>query len=196
MTFASPKPLTRSASNRTFLAAALSPFFVLVVFVLLVWPGTLIAQTIYSIDSGDTVRVTVFGEPDLSGEFSVDAQGRLNLALIGPISVRNLTTDQARAVIHDAYLDGYLRHPDVAVEIIAFRPFFILGEVNQPGSYDYVPGMNVLNAIAVGGGITYRGDEDDIEILRGNDNNRISIPATLATIVMPGDIIRISERYF
>jgi len=154
------------------------------------------AQTVYVMDSGDTVRVTVFGEPDLSGDFKVDASGRLNLALIGPIMVRNLTADQARQKIHDAYLDGYLRHPDVAVEIIAFRPFFITGEVNQPGSYDYVPGMNVLNAIAVGGGLTYRGDEDDIEILRGQDASRVVIPATLATIVMPGDIVRVAERYF
>lgn len=196
MTFASPKQHPRPTPTNPIVAAALSLFCVLMVLVFVIWPGTLIAQTIYSIDSGDTVRVTVFGEPELSGEFSVDAQGRLNLALIGPVSVRNLTTDQASAVILDAYLDGYLRHPDIAVEIIAFRPFFILGEVNQPGSYEYVPGMNVLNAIAVGGGITYRGDEDDIEILRGNDNNRISTPATLATIVMPGDIVRISERYF
>ncbi|MEQ9345250.1 MAG: polysaccharide biosynthesis/export family protein [Thalassospira sp.] len=188
MTIATPKPFNRSSR---LLVATLA-----VLFVLMVWPGHLIAQTIYAIDSGDTVRVTVFGEPDLSGEFTVDAQGRLNLALIGPVPVRNLTADQTRILIHDAYQDGYLRHPDIAVEIIAFRPFFILGEVNQPGSYKYVPGMNVLNAIAVGGGITYRGDEDDIEILRGNDNNRISLPATLATIVMPGDIVRIAERYF
>jgi polysaccharide export outer membrane protein len=154
------------------------------------------AQTIYVMDSGDMVRVTVFGEPDLSGDFKVDATGRLNLALIGPVMVRNLTADQARQKIHDAYLDGYLRHPDVAVEIVAFRPFFITGEVNQPGSYDYVPGMNVLNAIAVGGGLTYRGDEDDIEILRGQDASRVVIPANLATIVMPGDIVRVAERYF
>lgn len=154
------------------------------------------AQTVYVINSGDTLRITVFGEPDLSGDFTVDASGQLNLALIGPVTVSNLTADQARIKIHDAYLDGYLRHPDVAVEIIAFRPFFILGEVNQPGSYDYVPGMNVLNAIALGGGLTYRGDEDDIEILRGHDTDRITLPATLATIVLPGDIIRVAERYF
>ncbi|KJE34256.1 polysaccharide biosynthesis protein [Thalassospira sp. HJ] len=171
--------------------------FALFIFILTLMsaPGAQ-AQTIYVMDSGDTVRVTVFGEPDLSGEFKVDAMGRLNLALIGPIEVRNLTPDQARQKIHDAYLDGYLRHPDIAVEIIAFRPFFIMGEVNQPGSYDYVPGMNVLNAIAVGGGLTYRGDEDDIEILRGHDASRVVIPATLATIVMPGDIVRVAERYF
>ena len=154
------------------------------------------AQTIYSLDSGDLVRVTVFGEPDLSGEFSIDAQGKLNLALIGPVFVRGMTTSQARTAIHDAYLDGYLRHPDIAVDVVAFRPFFIVGEVNQPGSYSFVPGMNVLNAIAIGGGMTYRGDEDDIEILRGNDTARVSIPANLATIVMPGDIVRIAERYF
>lgn len=154
------------------------------------------AQTIYPIDSGDTVKVTVFGERELSGEFTVDAQGKLNLALIGPIAVRNLTADQARVLIHDAYLDGYLRHPDIAVEVVAFRPFFILGEVNQPGSYGFVPGMNVLNAIALGGGITYRGDEDDIEILRGNDSNRVALEAKLNTIVMPGDIVRVTERYF
>lgn len=89
-----------------------------------------------------------------------------------------------------------MRHPDIAVEIVAFRPFFIMGEVNQPGSYDYVPGMNVLNAIAIGGGLSYRGDEDDIEILRGHDASRVVIPATIATIVMPGDIVRVAERYF
>lgn len=168
----------------------------IVLFVAMWLPAQASAQTVYTMGSGDTIRVTVFGEPDLSGDFTVDATGRLNLALIGPVDVRNLTADQVRQKIHDAYLDGYLRHPDVAVEIIAFRPFFIMGEVNQPGSYDYVPGMNVLNAIAVGGGMTYRGDEDDIEILRGNDSNRVAIPATLATIVMPGDIVRVAERYF
>lgn len=158
--------------------------------------GNGIAQTIHQIERGDTVRVTVFGEPDLSGDFIVDTQGRLNLALIGPVPVASLTPDQTRILIRDAYQDGYLRHPDVAVEIIAFRPIFIVGEVNQPGSYDYVPGMNVLNAIALGGGMTYRGKEDDIEILRGTEDNRISIPATLATPVMPGDTIRVAERYF
>lgn len=184
-----PKSLT-SGSIFRHLCAVLS-----LLFILLIAPAAP-AQTIYVMDSGDTVRVTVFGEPDMSGEFKVDATGRLNLALIGPIDVRNLTTDQARQKIHDAYLDGYLRHPDIAIEIIAFRPFFIMGEVNQPGSYDYVSGMNVLNAIAVGGGLTYRGNEDDIEILRGNDASRIIIPATLTTIVMPGDIVRVAERYF
>ncbi len=155
-----------------------------------------LAQTIHQIERGDTVRVTVFGEPNLSGDFTVDPQGRLNLALIGPVPVASLTPDQTRILIRDAYQDGYLRHPDVAVEIIAFRPIFIVGEVNQPGSYGYVPGMNVLNAIALGGGMTYRGKEDGIEILRGAEDNRISVPATLATPVMPGDTIRIAERYF
>ena len=170
--------------------------FIILLFVFLASATPTRAQTIYPIDSGDTVKVTVFGERELSGEFVVDAQGRLNLALIGPIAVRNLTADQARTVIHDAYLDGYLRHPGVAVEVIAFRPFFILGEVNQPGSYGFVPGMNVLNAIAIGGGMTYRGDEDDIEILRGNDSNRVALEAKLSTIIMPGDIVRVTERYF
>ncbi|MCC9621106.1 polysaccharide export protein [Thalassospira sp. MA62] len=154
------------------------------------------AQTIFTVDSGDTLNIRVFDEPALSGEFSVDAHGRIQPALIGPISVRGLTADQIAQNIKAAYRDGYLRHPEVRVEIIAFRPFFILGEVNQPGSYDYAPGMNVLSAIALGGGLTYRGDEDDIEITRGNDTNRRQIPATLATIVMPGDIVRIAERYF
>lgn len=186
-----------TASKRRFsngLRTVLIPLIAL--FSLMVVTVSATAQTIYVIDSGDTVRVTVFGEPDLSGDFKIDATGRLNLALVGPVDVRNLTADQARRKIQDAYLDGYLRNPDVAVEIIAFRPFFITGEVNQPGSYDYVPGMNVLNAIALGGGMTYRGDEDDIEILRGHDASRVVIPATLATIVMPGDIVRVAERYF
>jgi polysaccharide export outer membrane protein len=182
-----PKPID------THLAIAIS-LAVLLSLLMAIPPVT--AQTIYPIDSGDILRVTVFGEPDLSGDFTVDAQGRLNLALVGSISVRNLSADQTRQKIHDAYLDGYLRQPDIRVDVIAFRPFFILGEVNQPGSYDFVPGMNVLNAIAVGGGLTYRGDEDDIEILRGNDTSRVAIPANLATIVMPGDIVRVAERFF
>ncbi|KZB66890.1 polysaccharide biosynthesis protein [Thalassospira lucentensis] len=154
------------------------------------------AQTIYTIDSGDKLRITVFDEESLSGDFSVGADGSVTLPLIGTVKLRDLTPQAAQKTIANALADDYLRHPVVSIDVIHFRPVYIIGEVNEPGEYGYASGMNVLNAVALGGGYTYRADQDDIIIMRGRDDNRVEIQASEQSIVLPGDIIHITERYF
>ncbi len=158
--------------------------------------GGVHAQTVYTIDSGDKLRITVFDEESLSGDFSVGADGSVTLPLIGTVTLRDLTPQAAQQTIANVLADGYLRHPVVSIDVLHFRPVYIIGEVNEPGEYGYASGMNVLNAVALGGGYTYRADQDDIIIMRGRDDNRVEIQANEQSIVLPSDIIHITERYF
>ncbi|WP_245829618.1 polysaccharide biosynthesis/export family protein [Thalassospira alkalitolerans] len=176
---------------------AIGMFLPLWLLLILLVPGAIAhAQTIYTIDSGDELRITVFEENDLTGDFPVGSDGTITLPLAGKIELRDLTLQAAQNRITNTLAQGFLRHPVVSLEVIHFRPFYILGEVNDPGQYDYVSGMNILNAVALGGGFTYRADQDDIVILRGREDNRIKLPAAPNSIVLPGDIIRVTERYF
>ncbi|WP_339777593.1 polysaccharide biosynthesis/export family protein [uncultured Thalassospira sp.] len=154
------------------------------------------AQPVYTLGSGDKVRITVFGEPDLSGEFEVSGEGQLSLPLIGTVNASGKTLSTLGTDIESKLKDGYLVDPKVNVEVMNYRPFYILGEVKEPGSYPYVNGMSVLNAVALGGGFTYRADKDDILIIRGGDESRQPEKATPETIVLPGDIVRVEERFF
>lgn len=153
------------------------------------------AKSFYRLGAGDKLRIVVFGEDDLSGEFEVDSGGSLSLPLIGEIvaaakTPRDLERDVARTLS-----DGYLVNPRVSIEVLNYRPFFILGEVKEPGKYPYVNGMTVLNAVAVAGGYTYRARKDQIVIVRGGDSGRETM-AQEGSSVLPGDIIRVPERLF
>ncbi|OKH87458.1 polysaccharide biosynthesis/export family protein [Thalassospira sp. TSL5-1] len=154
------------------------------------------AQPVYTLGSGDKVRITVFGEPDLSGEFEVSGEGQISLPLIGIVSAGGKTLHELSSDIETKLKDGYLVDPKVSAEVMNYRPFYILGEVKEPGSYPFVNGMSVLNAVALGGGFTYRADKDDILIIRGGDESRKPEKATPETIVLPGDIVRVEERFF
>ena len=154
------------------------------------------AQDAYELGPGDRVRVTVFGEPDLSGDFQIDGQGNFPMALIGTVSAAGLSPRALEEHLATLYRDGYLVSPQIGVEVLNFRPFFILGEVRQPGSFPYREGLTVLNAVALAGGFTFRADEDDIEITRGGDTSKEPEEATLQTLVQPGDLIRVTERFF
>ncbi|OSQ40487.1 polysaccharide biosynthesis protein [Thalassospira mesophila] len=154
------------------------------------------AQPVYTLGSGDKVRITVFGEPDLSGEFEVSGEGQLSLPLIGTVSADGKTLRTLGTDIEAKLKEGYLVDPKVNVEVLNYRPFYILGEVKEPGSYPFVNGMSVLNAVALGGGFTYRADKSDILIIRGGDESRQPEKATPETIVLPGDIVRVEERFF
>lgn len=154
------------------------------------------AQDAYILGAGDRVKITVFGEPELSGEFQLDGQGQISLPLIGAVRALGETTRSFENQVAGLYADGYLVSPQVSVEVLNFRPFFILGEVNNPGSYPYREGLTVLNAVALAGGFTYRADEDDIEITRGGDTSVPPGAAALNTPVGPGDMIRVTERLF
>ena len=146
------------ANSSSVLQSALG--LLVLAFSLVVLIGGAVAQTAdrlsrdieYQLDAGDRVRVIVFNEPDLSGEFEVDGTGVVSLPLIGKVSARGLTARDFEDAIATALLDGYLKDPRVSIEVLNFRPFYIIGEVENGGEYDYVPDMTVLNAVALAGG--------------------------------------------
>ncbi|MEM7398226.1 MAG: polysaccharide biosynthesis/export family protein [Pseudomonadota bacterium] len=154
-----------------------------------------LAQSVdYKLGSGDQVRITVFGQEDLSGEFELDGGGAFSMPLIGTVQALSQSPRQLEQIIASKLLDGYLKNPRVSVEVLNYRPFYILGEVNEPGSYPYRAGMTILNAAAMAGGFTYRADEGDIEVSRGGSGEpTVMVPET---IVQPGDVIRVNERLF
>lgn len=153
-------------------------------------------ETGYKLGSGDRVRVTVYGHEDLSGEFEVDGVGRLSLPLIQEVAATGLSLRQLEGAITDALKPDYLKNPRVSVEVLNYRPFYIIGEVKKPGSYSFVSGMSVVNAIALAGGYTYRASENKVLITRATDPERKQEPANHATPVLPGDVIEVPERYF
>lgn len=158
-------------------------------------PAVRLSAPAYTLDSGDRIRIVVFRHEDLSGEFEIDGGGNFAMPLIGEVSAAGLTTRQLEDRIATKLKDGYLVDPQISIEVLNYRPFFILGEVNAPGSYPYVSGMSVINAVALAGGFTYRAKEDGIEIQRGG-SGAPSVIVTPDTPVLPGDIIRVPERFF
>jgi polysaccharide export outer membrane protein len=153
-------------------------------------------ETGYTLDSGDKLRVVVFGQDGLSASYSVDTGGSITMPLIGAVSARGHTPAQLQQAIAAKLKQGYVREPHVAVEVEAYRPFFILGEVTLPGQYPYVANMTVETAVAIAGGYTPRAHKDRIKISRqvsGLTENRVVSPNYP---VRPGDTIKISERWF
>ncbi len=150
----------------------------------------------YKLGSGDKIRVTVFGEKDLSGDFDVNDQGVVALPLIGPMVIGGRTISEAEALITERYGKDYLVNPRVNVEVLNYRPFYILGEVQRPGSYPYVGGMTVINAVALGGGYTPRANKDHIVIKRAANPNAGEQEIREDGVVLPGDVIRVPERFF
>lgn len=126
----------------------------------------------YTMGSGDEVRVTVFGHADLSGKFQVDGAGTIALPLVGKVEVGGKTAGEAETAIVAALQPDYLKKPQVSVEILTYRPFYILGEVMKPGSYAYVNGMTVVNAIDLGAGYTRRARENNFYITRAGDSKK------------------------
>lgn len=157
-----------------------------------VWAG----DAAYRLGPGDKLRVTVFNEKDLSGDFDVSDQGVISLPLIGQVHVGGKTLTEADALVAGLYGAKYLVNPRVNIEVLNYRPFFIIGEVQKPGSYPYVSDMTVLNAVALAGGYTPRADKNDILIKRGGDPSAKEKPATEDTKVLPGDVVRVRERFF
>lgn len=150
----------------------------------------------YTLGSGDKVRVTVFGHEDLSGEFEVDGSGNVSLPLIRNVKAEGLTVRQLEQSISERLSPDYLINPSVSVEVLNYRPFYIYGEVTKPGSYPFVSGMTVVNAVAMAGGFTYRARTGSVRIVRATDPQRKPIDADKDTPVLPGDIIEVPERYF
>ena len=160
-------------------------------------PETAVAETAaYKLDAGDKLRVIVFGEMDLGGEYEVDGSGYVRLPLIGQLKAGGLAVNEFESSMKAALEDGYLRNARVSVEVINYRPFYILGQVNRPGEYPYVNGMSVLNAVATAGGYTYRANESTVYIRRRGASAEALARADQMTQVQPGDIITVRERFF
>jgi len=150
----------------------------------------------YTLDSGDRLRVVVFGQDGLSNTYIVDATGRIALPLIGAVTARGATTGQLAQAIADKLRNGYVREPHVAIEVESYRPFFILGEVIAPGLYPYVPNMTVETAVAIAGGFTPRAYRWDAEISRSQSGVTSRQKVPLIAPVRPGDTITVTERWF
>jgi polysaccharide biosynthesis/export protein VpsN len=150
----------------------------------------------YRLDSGDQIKITVFNEPNLSGNFQVDGTVMISMSLIGEVQAKNKTVRQLQRDIETKLRDGYLRNPQVSAEVVTFRPFYILGEVNEPGQYPYTDGLTVLNAIASAGDFTYRADKRRVMIKSVDSPEERSVVLTPTTPVKPGDTIRVRERFF
>ena len=150
----------------------------------------------YRLDSGDKLRITVFGQTDLTDEYSVDGSGRVTLPLIDPVSARGQTTEELARGLEAALREKLLRNPSVSVEVTQYRPFFILGEVNQPGQYAYVNGLTVRTAAAIAGGFTYRASTVGVSITRRLDGAMLEGLAAMDAPIMPGDTIMVAERLF
>lgn len=154
-----------------------------------------LADAVYRLGSGDALRMTVFGEQDLSGEFKVDGGGNVSLPLIGKVKLGGLTLREAEEQIGNTLKGGYIMNPKVSLEVTNYRPFYILGEVKQPGSYPYVEGMKAINAVALAGGFTHRADEKHFELNRGGTSNE-KIEVVPETVLLPGDVVEVQERFF
>lgn len=150
----------------------------------------------YLLDSGDRLRIVVFGQENLSGLYRVDASGCVALPLIGPISARGLTTFELAANIASLLKRKYLKDPQVTAEVETYRPFFILGEVNQPGQYPYVNAMNVEAAVAIAEGYTARAKQRMVRLTRkfGGVMSTVMVPTDYP--IKPGDTIYVLERFF
>lgn len=150
----------------------------------------------YRLGAGDKVKVNVFNEPTLSGEFSVSTDGVLPLPLIGNVQVGGKTAKEVSNAVQIALADGYLRDPKVSVEITSYRPFFVLGEVKSPGQFPYATSMTALNAIALAQGFSPRAQKSKVYIRRAGENQEEGYKLTPDLRVLPGDTIRVGERYF
>ena len=151
----------------------------------------------YRLGGGDQIRVITFGSDQLSGQFHVDDQGQVAVPLVGNITAGGLTSTQFAAKLEDALSSQkFLKEPKVSVEVLAYRPIFVLGEVSKPGQYNYSPGMTMLTAVAVAGGFTYRAVEAYAGDVRTVGGAATEGKITPHSFLAPGDVVKVYERHF
>ncbi|MFN3523127.1 MAG: polysaccharide biosynthesis/export family protein [Phenylobacterium sp.] len=150
----------------------------------------------YHMGAGDKIRVIVYGEEALSNEYFVSSAGNVSMPLIGEVAAVGRTVGEFQEAVAARLRDGYLKEPRVSVEVLNYRPFYILGEVNRPGEYPYTSALTVMNAVATAQGFTYRADQKKVYVRRADETKEEVYPLTSTTPVAPGDTIRIGERFF
>jgi polysaccharide biosynthesis/export protein len=150
----------------------------------------------YRLDAGDKLRVVVYGQEGLTNTYAIDAGGAITMPLIGSVPARGRTPAGLAAEISAKLRLGYIRDPSVAVEIEAYRPFFILGEVAAPGQYPYVPNMSVESAVAIAGGFSPRARRDRVTLTHADNSGAMRVVVPLGTALSPGDTVLVGERWF
>jgi polysaccharide export outer membrane protein len=150
----------------------------------------------YRLDSGDRVRIIIYGETSLSTDYGIDDAGDISFPMLGQIQARNATAQDLRSRIASGLVQkGILANPGVSVEVTLYRPFFILGEVNKPGQYPSGSDLNILSAVAIAGGFTVRADKNDISVLRTKDGQAHEWHVDLGAKLRPGDVITVPEQF-
>ena len=145
---------------------------------------------------GDKIRITVYGEDKLSGDYQLDQSGQISLPLAGTITAQGLTQNELEQALTKKFRSEYLKDPKVTVTIATLQPYYIMGEVEMPGQYPYQSGLNVLTALAIAGGPTYRANRNSVEIQRHGETAMHDYPISTTVPILPGDVIRVPERYF
>jgi protein involved in polysaccharide export with SLBB domain len=151
----------------------------------------------YRLGANDRLRITVFGQPTLTGEYTLDGNGVLSFPLIGNIPASGETTSQLQQKIAAKLSPDYLVNPNVSAEVITRRPFYVIGEVQKPGNYSYVTSLTAINAVAMAGGFTRRAKKNDFYIRRTTaDGQTVRVEAHSGTVLQPGDTLEVRERLF
>ena len=150
----------------------------------------------YRFDAGDKLRITVFDQANLTNTYLVDASGNISMPLIGGVAARGRTAGELEGEIAAKLRNGYLKRPDVSVDIDQYRPFFIMGEVKNAGQYPYVAGMTAQTAVAIAGGYSARADQSSLDVTRQLNGEVLvgRVPGT--DPIRPGDTIYVRERFF
>jgi protein involved in polysaccharide export with SLBB domain len=158
-------------------------------------PAAIAAQN-YVLGVGDRLRIIVFGEQSLSGEFVIDSTGQVSLPLIGEVAAAGVTVRQFQLNMQAALSQGYLNDPRVSAEVMNFRPFYILGEVNRPGEYPYASNLTVLNAVATAGGFAALANQTRVYVKRAGEEAETEMVLSSSLLVQPGDTIRVAKGAF
>jgi len=150
----------------------------------------------YQLGAGDKLSITVFNQDDLSGEYTVNGSGRFSMPFIDRVQAAGLTIPELIDVIINKLKPDYLLNPRVSIEVLNFRPYYIIGEISSSGSYPFVEGITYLNAVAIAGGFTYRARQKYVMVKRKDNPDNKELKLKLDEFVLPGDIIRVTERLF
>lgn len=156
----------------------------------------LVSESSYSLGRGDRIKVAVYGQPALTGEFAVNGDGEVSLPLVGTMKVKNLTITQFRSELEARLARDFFRNPQVSAEIVNFRPVYVLGEVAAPGEFRFEEGMTVYSLVARAGGFSYRADKKRVYIRHDSAPNEVGYSLESGSAVQPGDTVRIGEKIF
>jgi polysaccharide export outer membrane protein len=145
---------------------------------------------------GDKIRVTVYGEDKIGGDYEIDPGGFVTLPLTGPLQAAGLTRIAFQRVLTQKLRSEYLKNPQVSIDVVAFRPIYVMGEVERPGEYPFKGGLNIVSATALAGGVTYRGNRSTVLIQHSDETAPKEYPLVSTVPIFPGDIIQVPERFF